>query len=192
MAKVIVVNGVPRSGKDTFVEICRELLDEDVHKNFNFSTVDFVKEVATFCGWNGEKTPHNRKFLSDLKDLLTQWNDIPMKKLQALVRNSDNNRDNRNAINTYFGREPSEKDSIIFVMCREPQEIQRIKEQFDCITLLIRRESVENIEQSNHADAQVFDYNYDFMIYNNSDIIELTEQAKSFLTFLKLKMKGEK
>ena len=43
------------------------------------STVDFVKEVAKFCGWNGQKTPKDRKFLSDLKNILTQWNDIPYK-----------------------------------------------------------------------------------------------------------------
>ena len=30
------------------------------------STVDFVKEIAARWGWDGTKTPQNRKFLSDL------------------------------------------------------------------------------------------------------------------------------
>lgn len=189
MAKVIVINGVPRSGKDTFVEICQKLLDDEIHKSFNFSTVDFVKEVAVFCGWDGEKTPYHRKFLSDLKDLLTKWNDIPMKKLQALVDKCDNERDNRIALANFYKQNTIEKESIIFVMCREPDEIQRIKDQFDCTTVLIRRESVENTEQSNHADAEVFNYNYDLTIYNNSDIIELTKMAREILEFWDFKVK---
>ena len=52
----------------------------------NYSSVDFVKEVARFAGWNGEKNLHTRKFLSDLKDLLTFLDDIPFKKIEERMR----------------------------------------------------------------------------------------------------------
>ena len=52
-------------------------------------------------------------------------------------------------------------------------------------TVLIRRESVENIEVSNHADSEVFNYNYDLTIWNNSDIINLENEAEKFLKYMK-------
>ena len=78
---IIVVNGAPRAGKDTFCEMVQKIMEERVgpYSCRIISTVDFVKEVAKFCGWNGQKTPKDRKFLSDLKDILTQWDDIPYK-----------------------------------------------------------------------------------------------------------------
>ena len=72
-----LVEGV---GKTTFEAKCKELVaanstfwyDEKQRMAVDvISTVDFVKQIARECGWDGVKTPRNRKFLSDLKDLLT-------------------------------------------------------------------------------------------------------------------------
>ena len=65
--EIIVINGYPESGKDTFVNLCKNIVGESFVKNI--STVDFVKEVAMLCGWDGTKTPKNRKFLSDLNHI---------------------------------------------------------------------------------------------------------------------------
>ena len=132
------------------------------------STVDFVKEVATMCGWDGTKTLENRKFLSDLKDLLTNWDDVPYKMIEHRAKTL-----------------PGDSDWILFVDCREPAEIQKLKEGLNATTVLIRRESVENNETSNASDANVFDYNYDLTIWNNSDIIELENEAKKFIEYMK-------
>ena len=48
-------------------------------------------------------------------------------------------------------------------------------------TVLIRRESVENALQSYHADAEVFDFDYDTVIENNGNLKELKDSAKKFL-----------
>lgn len=137
------------------------------------STVDFVKEIALKCGWNGEKTFENRRFLSDLKDLLTRWNDIPYKKILEKVKQLDS-----------WARYDS-LDWILFVDCREPAEIQKLKERLNATTVLIRREEVENNEVSNHADFDVFYYDYDLTIYNNSDIIHLEDEARKFIEYMK-------
>ena len=81
--QIVVINGMPRAGKDQFVQFCQE------HMAWckNISTVDFVKQVANFCGWDGTKTPKNRAFLSDLKDLLTKWDDVPFKKVKSVAEN---------------------------------------------------------------------------------------------------------
>jgi len=69
---VVIINGVGESGKDTFVNLCAE------HATvFNLSTVDKVKDVATLFGWQGDKTPEDRKLLSDLKDAWTKYNNGP-------------------------------------------------------------------------------------------------------------------
>ena len=82
--KVVIINGKGGSGKDTFVAMCRDVLG--ANRILNISTVDYVKEVAQFCGWDGTKTLENRRFLSDLKRILTEWNEIPLKKVCQEVK----------------------------------------------------------------------------------------------------------
>ena len=178
MVKVVVVNGRPGVGKTEFERLCAEKCDI-FNRTEGFalgrtlrvditSTVDFVKEVARFCGWDGVKTLENRKFLSDLKDLLTRWDDIPYKMILKHVESL-----------------PASQDWIVFVDCREPAEIQKLKEKLNATTVLIRRESVEYGEVSNHADAEVFNYTYDMVIMNNSDIIHLEDKARKFIEYMK-------
>ena len=111
--------------------------------------------------------------MSDLKDLLTRWTDIPYKKILARVKQLD-------TWNSY-----NYLDWILFVDCREPAEIQKLKERLNATTVLIRREEVENNEVSNHADSDVFYYDYDLTIYNNSDIIHLENEARKFIEYMK-------
>lgn len=180
MVKVVVINGMPRCGKTTFEQMCCDLCNYDIsvpgfregallHVDI-CSTIDFVKMVAKdhFC-WNGEKTPKARKFLSDLKDLLTEWDDIPFKKIETRVAT----------------RAHSVNDWIIFIDCREPAEIQKLKERLNAITVLMRRPAVEKDETSNHADAGVFEYKYDLEIWNDSDVETLGAIAKNFIEYMK-------
>ena len=75
---IIVVIGAPRAGKDTFCEMVQKIMEERVgsYSCRIISTVDLVKEVAKFCGWNGQKTPKDRKFLSDFDMLMLEARDI--------------------------------------------------------------------------------------------------------------------
>lgn len=178
MVKVVVVNGRPGVGKTEFEKLCAEQCNllkevEGFVPGYSLrvditSTVDFVKEVARFCGWDGIKTLENRKFLSDLKDLLTEWNDVPYKKIVEHIKSL-----------------PISQDWLVFVDCREPAEIQKLKERLNATTVLIRRESVENSETSNHADTNVFNYRYDWEIYNNYGKYELSKAAIHFINSMK-------
>lgn len=166
--QIVVINGMPRAGKDQFVTFCQN------HMTWckNVSTVDFVKEVAKFCGWNGEKTPENRAFLSDLKDLLTRWGDVPFRKVRKAAENY-----NSEALSYDFDTD----EVLVFVHCREPEEIAKFVREMNAITLLIRRAAIETNEQSNHADAEVFNYDYDYVVENNGTLEELEESAITFL-----------
>lgn len=166
MTEVVVINGFPRSGKDEFVNQCKKFLGD---RCTLYSSVDFVKELAKIAGWNGEKTPENRKFLSDLKDLLTKWADVPVRKMKQAVKVFSDDMDYYNV------------NGIIFLMVREPEEIERLRNEIGAKSLLIRRTEVEEVEQSNHADSQVLKHNYDYVVYNNGTIDDLKKNAEIFI-----------
>lgn len=175
--KVVIINGKGGCGKDTFVAMCKDVLGTECV--YNISTVDFVKEVAEMCGWNGTKTPKNRKFLSDLKDLLTEWDDVPLKKVTA------------NALACAGCSEilGNLNKSVVFIHCREPKEIDKLVNVFkdSVTTLLIRRSAAEAVEQINHADNDVLNYAYDYTIWNDSTLSWLRNEAVVFLRdYLKL------
>ena len=75
--KIAIVNGRGASGKTTFETMVQKIAAARGKKVKVTSTIDYVKEVAELLGWDGEKTPENRRFLSDLKDTLTRWRDVP-------------------------------------------------------------------------------------------------------------------
>ena len=168
---IYVVNGFPGSGKTTFEDMVCKIMGEDTFA-FKISTIDFVKDVARYCGWDGAKDLHNRKFLSDLKDLLTQWNDIPYKKIKDSV---DEIRADCKDHGLNFEK------YAIFIDCREPWEISKLCRGLGAKSLLIRRKDDENTQVSNHADAQVLDYTYDIIINNDGDLTDLADKAFTFV-----------
>lgn len=174
--KIVIVNGFPRSGKDTFVDFCLDYLGP---YGKNISTVDFIKYIAKECGWNGEKTPKDRKFLSDLKDLLSEWNDVPWKKV---VKEID-----------MFAFMMSQYDMptdncVVFIHSREPKEIERFEKELGAVSILIRRKSVEFSQQSNHADSEVLNHRYNYIIDNNKGLEELKNKAEEFCKNLGIKI----
>lgn len=166
--QIFIINGFGGVGKDTFVSYVTTELNDKV-KRFNtvvnFSSVDKIKEIAREIGWNGGKTEKDRKFLSDLKVLAGNYNDMPFQSLRDKVDD--------------FKTEDS-KSILLFLHIREPEEISRAVKEFSAKTILMKRESVEHII-SNVSDKNVFDYKYDYVIENNGDKRELYETAKSFL-----------
>ena len=166
MVKVVIVNGFPGSGKSSFEKECvRALQEKKIGVGVIRSSVDFVKEVAKFCGWDGEKTPKNRKFLSDLKALLTEWRDVPFQKIvqEAMILSEE------------------KQKYIMFVDCREPKEIDKLKKRLNAFTILVRRPEVEGEIASNESDANVFESDYDLVVWNELGIEELSFMAEYFI-----------
>lgn len=161
MKKIIVINGTGGSGKDTFVELV-----STIKKVYNVSSVDKVKEIAKICGWNGEKKEKDRKFLSDLKLLLIDYNDLPFNDICEKIEKF-NNLD----------------DEIMFIHIREPEEIDRVVKKCNAITLLIKRKGLENIE-TNSSDFNVDNYEYNYYINNDGTIDDLKEEATKFISEL--------
>lgn len=157
MSSIIVINGKGTVGKSTFVSLCHEI-DSQVIET---STIDFVKEIAILSGWNGIKDERGRRFLSDLKDSMERYDDIPNKHIDKFI--------------------DEHKDNIIFVNVREPHNIDYYKNKYNALTLLIKNPNVKEITE-NHADSNVENYKYDIVIVNDSSLEELKNKAKLFLT----------
>jgi hypothetical protein len=159
-SQVLILNGSGGVGKDTFVDLVGEYIN-----TFHYSSVSKIKEIATTMGWDGGKTEKDRKFISDLKLLSTEYNDMPFEEVTC-------------AVNKFL--RCYENDSLLFVDIREPEEIEKAVQQFGALTILISNENVEKIE-SNIGDKNVFEYEYDYYIPNNGTVNELRDQAEMFV-----------
>lgn len=164
---IFIINGSGGVGKDTFVELVSTELN-DILKKFhtvvNFSSVDKVKEIAKEIGWDGKKSEKDRKFLSDLKILTSDYCDMPFQSMRSKVSEFMND----------------EESILLFLHIREPEEITRAVKEFGANTILVIRNTVKHIT-SNMADENVFNYNYEFIIDNSGTKEELNNKAKKFV-----------
>lgn len=166
--QIFIINGSGGVGKDTFVELVSAELNnmlKKFHTVTNFSSVDKVKEIAREIGWDGKKSEKDRKFLSDLKILTSEYCDMPFESMKSKV--------------TEFMKD--EESKFLFLHIREPEEIVRAVKEFGAKTVLVIRNSVRHIV-SNIADENVFNYNnYDFIIDNSGTKEELNSKVKDFV-----------
>ena len=161
MKKVYVTNGSAENGKDTFAEFLSKYISV-----FKYSSIDLVKEMFEVVGVSREnKTEKKRKLWSDGKDLLTEYDDIPFKDITSIVTDFKNNK-----IDT----------EVLLIDIREPEEIQKAKNVFNAKTILIENNRVKFIN-SNMADANVFNYTYDYIVQNNGTLEEFKKNIKNFV-----------
>jgi len=163
MINLVIVNGYPRVGKDSFIDLCIPYLEDGGVFCEKRSSVDKVKDTALTFGWDREKTPENRVMLSELKDYLTKHFDIPFKDITNRV----------------------ERGKVVFSCMREPSEIKKAvswcKENgFGCKTVLIRGKN-EDDKQLSHSDLLVLGYDYDVEVENYQSIYQLDECCEEFV-----------
>lgn len=166
----IIVGGFPRSGKSTFVSYCKEIIGENYM--LDISTVDLVKHLAALAGWDGTKTPKNRKFLSDLKQLLIEWDDVPYKDVIRTAQNARTDLDAYGVNHTLY----------VFVQCREPEEIQKFVDRVGAHTVFISRKDHET--PTNESDITTRRYNYEATIFNDGDLDQLKLCAQAYVKSL--------
>jgi len=168
---IVIINGTGGCGKDEFVSFASRYA-----KTINFSSIDKVKAMATAMGWEGIKGEKDRKFLSDLKRLTTFYNDMAF-------------RDCQRAVNEFN----SSDAQLLFMHIREPEEIERAVQRFGALSLLIKRKNHENI-LTNYSDACVDNYDYDFIIENDSyDLLDkkASDFVAALVSFSKVKKESD-
>ena len=180
--KVVIINGKPQSGKDTFCKYAQGYCDDDESANtLIISSVDPLKDMLTQLGWDGTKTDKIRDMLMDMKQLWVQNQDGPTMFLFNNILE--------------FHKACTGEDNIVFVHIREPEEIKKLVNALtgfesmgiDVISLLIIRGSGEDTPNQpaetrrSDDEALINNYEYDVTINNDEDLIKLQELAAEFV-----------
>ena len=164
MISVYIVNGPGGSGKSSFETM---VMSHSKGRGYVTSMVEIVKFYAQQMGWDGGKEDKDRKFLSDLKDCLTDWADIPYQYVVSRVEEFNQ----------------IESCSYCFIDAREGKDIDRLKEElglkgYKVQTVLVDRGIMR--EYGNHADDGAMDYSYDITIGNQGSLKDLDSAAAAF------------
>lgn len=180
--KVVIINGKPQSGKDTFCKYAQGYCDDDESANtLIISSVDPLKEMLTQLGWDGTKTDKIRGMLMDMKQLWVQNQDGPTMFLFNNILE--------------FHKACTGDDNIVFVHIREPEEIKKLVNALtgfesmgiDVISLLVIRKGGEDTPNQpaetrrSDDEALINSYEYDVTINNDEDLIKLQELAAEFV-----------
>ena len=116
--RIFITNGMARCGKDTFAKFLNEITP-----TMKYSSIDKVKDIARLCGWEGGKTERDRKFLSDLKLLTTDYSDMPFKEIKKKVEKFMSDK-------TY---------EVMLIDIREPNEIEKAKRILIFLLMTLRK-----------------------------------------------------
>lgn len=159
---VIIINGKGGVGKDF---LCDSISEK--YKTKNISAITPIKKIASVYGWNGEKDDKSRRFLSELKRVFADYNDLPnqylLKEYNAFLKSDE---------------------QILFVHIREKDQIQRFSSSLctKYITLLVRRKSIDNQHQyGNSSDDNVADLLYDYYFDNDLDAEKSAIKFRNFI-----------
>ena len=158
--QIYITNGMARCGKDTFAKFLN-----DIVPTLKYSSIDKVKDIAKLCGWDGGKTEKDRKFLSDLKLLTTEYSNMAFESIKSKV-------------NEFL---EDSQHVVMLIDIREPAEIEKAKTAFGAKTILIENKNVKTIS-SNIADANVFNYTYDYTVKNNGTLDDFRENVEEFVS----------
>ena len=167
--KVIVVNGVSRSGKDSFIAAVREKVPVVVTQ----STILTVKDALEYFDMIDlrKKGPKERAFLVAVKQAWIEYNDGPYKEVIQVV-------DELERIHKF-----NDIDRVLlFVQVREPKEIYKLYTHFieNFFSVLVYRSEAK----LQPGDEGVLNFDYDFDVHNNGSLEDLGKEADRFIQFL--------
>jgi hypothetical protein len=171
---LILVNGRPHSGKDTFVTMCRRYIWDRYHsESAEYSSIDPIRDVLTKIGIDvSAKTPEDRKLMSVLGQALED---------HSHVRSVSSIRALSDALNDC---EPA------FLYVREKEMMDKIEQiarsrfsDIGVIKLWVNRPGMEH-NPSNSSDNIDYDSSYDFQVNNDGTIQDLEITAAAFVDAL--------
>lgn len=164
---IIIVNGYPRSGKDTFMAFAN-----DKYRCYQHSTIDICKEICEHLGWGGEKNDESRAMLAELKQWYIKYFDGVFNDFRQEVAWTISN--------TYL------PNDFFFVVSREGAEIKRIKDWckdygYKCVYVFIDRD--DGRDYGNNSDNNVLsDCKPDIILSNRGDLETFKEATYDLLS----------
>lgn len=171
--KIILISGKAGHGKDTVGDYLTEKLDAQGKKVLVCHFGDAVKHVCTkFFGWDGRKTPEGRKLTQHVATDTTRakypnfWADFIVKLLDVFY---------------------DEWDVVLIPDLRFTNEVTLMQNWFPDVTTLrvnrpgFVREEFNEDTLKHVSENQLDDYNFDYVIDNNSTLDDLYKKVDSFI-----------
>lgn len=180
---VVIINGAPESGKDSFAKLAQAYCNDDECANvLNLSSVDPIKDVLEGFGWDGNKDDKARDIISDIKKIWINAQNGPTTFMLYNILE--------------WHKQHAEEDNIVFCHIREPEEIWKLKNILSgmseigivVMTMLIVRAcniigDTDDIRDSDNPKL-ISQFPYDRVIYNDGDLPQLDEKAYEFINEL--------
>jgi hypothetical protein len=170
---VVMLNGPPRAGKDTLIDLAKDLFKNDSTLVLSYSSIDPVKDMLKKAGLDlSKKTLADRKLLSVVGDALEEHSSLRTAGVIHHVRMHANR--------------PTMCTFLLFIHMREPVLIKRVCSQLkkmegvEYTTLLMDSIRAENVV-SNVSDLGVFNMTYDDTVRNDGTLDDLKENLCQFL-----------
>lgn len=170
MKTIVIINGYPRSGKDTFVDMVKDYANDGDQKVISISSISFVWEWLKSLGAPMDnKSEKERKLAADVKSALEEYDFLSTRQVMKAALDVLN-----------------DSADVAFIHMREPRSIQFAKQMvrdlkgLDLITLFVDRPSISNREFSNAADREVGHMRYDLCISNDGTLDQLRNKAVCF------------
>ena len=163
---VVIVNGKPRSGKDTFCNYIANYCDKHEKYCDVWSTIDFEKELLEDIV-NRQYDPTSeidREFLSELKRILNLYYDITFRDFTNLLKLND---------------------GIFLIHSREWSEILKFKDycrnnNIRFITVFITRPEEQSFNNKSDLYCNSTKDMFDILIENNGTLEDLKRNAEQF------------
>lgn len=179
--KVIIINGAPQAGKDTFIQLASDYCNmNEIANVLNISSVDPIKDVLRSFGWDGEKTEDTRDIMARIKQLWISAQNGPTMFLM------------NNIIQYHIAH--TGEDNIIFCHVREPEEIKKLVDiisgmnviGIDIMTMfVVRNNNTYDHSKCDSDDVDIISqYPYDKTVYNNGDLASYDELICMFINSL--------
>lgn len=163
MKKVLCISGKAQHGKDTSATILKSILEERGNKVLIIHYADLLKYLCKeYFGWNGSKDDEGRTLLQHVGT--------------DVVRNKQPNYW-VNFVVEFLKMFETEWDYVIIPDCRFPNEVSTITKYFNTKHIRIIRQNFNSplsIEQQQHPSETALDnYSYDYVVYNDSSVLNL-------------------
>ena len=163
---IVIVNGKPRSGKDSFCKFVADYCDQNNIYCDVWSTIDLEKEILEEYIKPYEVNSNNdRGFLHDFKQLLNEYYDITFNDFKTIA---------------------DDNEGVTLIHSREWNEILRFKkyceeQNIKFISVFVTGKN-ENNEFTNWGDKFCDDRKnlYDYKIENNGSLEDLKKNAEKF------------
>ncbi len=170
MKTIVLINGVARSGKDTFAEMLVPYLCNSDKTGFILPNAFGVKEVASkVYGWNGDKDERGRSLLIDITNTGYKYDSMFWEKYA------------NNHLKCLEKQIKHKFDYVVVPDFRYPITQQYYNAlDYRVVTIYVARPEYDNELGVNKYDVSEMPLtiDFDYIVINDSDLENLKEYAK--------------